>query len=507
MRRLRGNSLSLFFLRSAGTICGMLVRMQLTAPARQVRLTVAAARRPSGMWWLAGLASVFTIAQLAFVVSPRMGLGWDEVVYVSQVSAHAPAAYFDSTRARGLTLLVAPVELVTPSFTALRVYLSVASGLGLLLALCAWRRVRPDWLLGLAGVLFGGLWVAQFNGPQAMSDFWTALSALAAVGCFLRFTEGHAAGRGWAALAGLAAAVAWAALIRPGDAMYVAAPLVFAALVARRWEPLVATVSGLVAGSSEWVIEADARFGGLRSRLHLAAAQQGGFGLHFSLAAEWHSLNGPLMCRPGWCATPVRDVAPGLWWLALPALVLAGLLAARRVGYLWPPLAVACAVSLVVEYLLMIDDASARYLLPAYALLAVPVADGLGWLVTSMPRRLRPVGLALLGALLAGQLASQHLVLDREVAGAAANADQYRRVADDLRALGVRPPCLLNGQQYLPIAYYMGCASNGLVSRPAPGQRVALLVWPGDQPPPFATRWHAYRLHNADVLSYIVYMP
>jgi hypothetical protein len=25
------------------------------------------------------------------------------------------------------------------------------------------------------------------------------------------------------------------------------------------------------------------------------------------------------MCRPGWCIAPVRDVAPGLWWLALPA--------------------------------------------------------------------------------------------------------------------------------------------------------------------------------------------
>jgi hypothetical protein len=486
----------------------MLVRMQLTALARQVRSVVVAMRRPSGMWWLVGLAAVFTIAQLALVVSPRMGLGWDEVVYVSQVSAHAPAAYFDSTRARGLPLLVAPVELVTASSTALRVYLSVASGLGLLLALCAWRRVRPDWLLALAGVLFGGLWVAQFNGPQVMPDFWTALSALAAVGCFLRFTGGHAAGRGWGALAGLAAAVAWAALIRPGDAVYLAAPLVLAALVARRWEPLAATVSGLVAGSAEWVIEADARFGGLRSRLHLAAIQQGGFGLHFSLAAEWHALNGPLMCRPGWCAAPVRDVAPGLWWLALPTLVLAGLLAACGAGYLWSSLlAVACAISLAAEYVLMIDDASARYLLPAYALLAIPAADGLGWLATGTPRRLRPAGLALLGALLAGQLVSQHVVLDREVAGAAANAGDYWRVAGDLRALGVRPRCLLNGQQYLPIAYYMGCASNGFVNHPAPGQRVALLVWPGGQPPPFAADWHGYHLHNAAVLNYIVYLP
>jgi hypothetical protein len=485
----------------------MLVGMQLTVAARPVRSVVAAVRGPSGIWWLVGPAAAFTVAQLAFV-PPRMGLGWDEVVYVSQVGAHAPAAYFDSTRARGLTLLVAPVELVTASFTALRVYLSVASGFGLLLALCAWRRVRPDWLLALAGMLFAGLWVTQFNGPQAMPDVWTALTALAAVGCFLRFTGGHAAGRGWGALAGLAAAVTWAALIRPGDAVYLAAPLVLAALAARRWEPLVATVSGLVAGSAEWVIEADARFGGLRSRLHLAAAQQGGFGLHFSLAAEWHVLNGPLICRPGWCTAPVRDVAPGLWWLALPTLVPAGLVAARRAGRAWSSLvALVCAISLAAEYVFMIDDAAARYLLPAYALLAIPVADGLGWLATGMPRKLRPAGLALLGALLVGQLISQHLVLDREVAGAVAAADDYRHVADDLRALGVRPPCLLNGQQYLPIAYYMGCASDGFVNRPGPGQRVALLVWPGGRPPPFAARWHAVRLRNAGVLSYVVYLP
>ena len=39
----------------------------------------------------------FTAAELLFV-SPRMGLSWDEAVYVSQVSGHAPAAWFDPAR-------------------------------------------------------------------------------------------------------------------------------------------------------------------------------------------------------------------------------------------------------------------------------------------------------------------------------------------------------------------------------------------------------------------------
>src|SRR5271163_2962746 len=93
-------------------------------------------------WWLVGVGLAFTLAQLLFV-SLRIGLRWDEVVYVSQVSGHAPAAWFDPARARGVPLVVAPVALLTSSVTALRVYLSVLSGLGLTVALWTWRGLRP----------------------------------------------------------------------------------------------------------------------------------------------------------------------------------------------------------------------------------------------------------------------------------------------------------------------------------------------------------------------------
>ena len=86
------------------------------------------ALRDSG-WWLVAVGVAFTGAQLLFV-SPRMGLSWDESVYVSQVSAHAPAAWFDPARARGVPLLVALVAALTGSVVALRVYLSALSGLG-----------------------------------------------------------------------------------------------------------------------------------------------------------------------------------------------------------------------------------------------------------------------------------------------------------------------------------------------------------------------------------------
>jgi hypothetical protein len=112
--------------------------------------------RARSAWWLVAVGAAFTAAELLFV-SPRMGLSWDESVYVSQVSGHAPAAWFDPARARGVPLLVAPVAALTSSVVALRVYLSLACGLGLTLALWTWRRLRPAWVLGLAGVLFGGV--------------------------------------------------------------------------------------------------------------------------------------------------------------------------------------------------------------------------------------------------------------------------------------------------------------------------------------------------------------
>src|SRR5215472_6414610 len=93
----------------------------------------AARAGPDSAWWLVAVGAAFTAAELLFV-SPRMGLSWDESVYVSQVSGHAPAAWFDPARARGVPLLVAPVAALTGSVAAVRAYLAVASGFGLTMA-------------------------------------------------------------------------------------------------------------------------------------------------------------------------------------------------------------------------------------------------------------------------------------------------------------------------------------------------------------------------------------
>lgn len=142
-------------------------------------------RRRWGDPWLAAVAGAFTLAQLV-LVRPDLGLGWDETVYVSQVSGQVPAAFFSAPRARGISLLTAPIASWSDSTVLLRVYLAVLAGLGLYFALRVWRAHVTPRVLALAGALFASLWVTLFYGPQAMPNYWVAVGALACVGCFLR---------------------------------------------------------------------------------------------------------------------------------------------------------------------------------------------------------------------------------------------------------------------------------------------------------------------------------
>lgn len=482
---------------------------------------------PDSIWWLVAVAVVFTAAQLEFIPL-HLAMGSDEVVYVGQVSIHTPPVWFGPARARGITLVVAPVSVLTSSVTALRLYLAVVSGLGLFGALAAWRRLRPAWVLALAGLLFGGLWVVQYYGPRAMPDLWLALSGLAAVGLFLRAaaqlgptaraaqpagtvqparaaqpTGTAQPGRSRWALAGLAACLAFATLTRPGDAVFLALPLLLAALAMwRRWQLAVAVVAGLAAGALEWVIEAYARFGGVTARLHMATGTQGGLGFHLGMWAQLQALDGPTQCRP--CTIGWQDRWLSVWWLALPVLVALGLFAARRTGRTRSGLlAVVCGVSVALQYLVLIDYAAPRFLIPAYALLAVPVADGLGWLLTGVRPGLRPVTTALVAVGLALQLVSQHGVLQHEVTATLRFHSSFARIAADLHRLGVRPPCLINGSLHDPIAFAAGCASTPNPWNVGPAVHVAEIVPARVSPPDWARGWHRYRLHGTRLIAYV----
>ncbi|WP_405913662.1 hypothetical protein OG760_29620 [Streptomyces sp. NBC_00963] len=468
-----------------------------------------------GVGWLVAVAVAFTSLQFAFVL-PHLGLGWDEAVYVSQVSSHAPAAFFSAPRARGISYLVAPVAALTSSTVVLRCYLAVLSGAGLLGALWVWRRFQPAPRLALAGVLFAGLWVTQFYGPQAMPNLWVALGSLSCAGFFLRAVVSRGAGRtDRRALSGAALCLAAVVLLRPPDGFWLALPLVGAAFLVREWRHwavFAAIASGLVAGGAEWVAESYLRYGGVVSRLQTSGHVEGGFSWHLAFADQLRALSGRTLCRP--CNVPWSDKADSLWWFALPVLAAGGVAVARK-GRRLPSvlLPALCGVSMAVPYLLLVNYAAPRFLLPTYALLALPVADCLWWLAAGAGRpKLRPVATGLVTLVLAAHLAVQYAVLANTVnRNVTAHAD-YGRVAADLLGLGLSRPCLVTGTNAVPIAYYAGCASGATSGNNAnitvrgitdtAGQRpTAVLVPAGQQPPAYARTWTGHRLSDVQQLG------
>ncbi|WP_055715424.1 hypothetical protein [Streptomyces torulosus] len=466
---------------------------------------------------LAAVAGAFTLAQLV-LVPPGMGLGWDESVYISQVSPHAPAAFFSAPRARGVPLLVAPVAAWSSSTELLRVYLAVLSGAGLYLGLRVWHGLFPLRVLALAGALFATLWVTLFYGPQAMPNHWVAIGALVTAGCFLQ-AKARATAPPYSlrrtTLWGAAAGTALMAWMRPTDAVWVSLPLLLLLVGARGWwQPRLAAAmaAGLGTGAGAWVIEAYVQYGGLVRRLDEASRVQGGLGWHIAVDDQLRSLVGRTLCRP--CTGELPHVAIYAWWFALPVLAAVGAAVAVRARRRTPTLVLlACATTAALPYLFFIGYAAPRFLLPAYALLAIPLADGLLSLVTGPGGAWRPVAGTLVALALVAHLGVQYAVLKRTVERTTAWHRDWDRVAADLRRLGVRPPCLLTGDYAIPIAFYAGCASAAVrgnnanitregILRTAERVPVATLVSADGTPPAYARSWPAhevagFRLHVA----------
>ncbi|MEW2398978.1 hypothetical protein [Streptomyces sp. NPDC046862] len=461
--------------------------------------------RLRGDGWFLAVAGAYTLAQLT-LVRPGMGLGWDETVYVSQVSSHAPAAYFSAPRARGVSWLVAPVAVWSSSTALLRTYLTLLSGLGLFLALRAWRGLFPTRVVALGGALFATLWVTLYYGPQAMPNHWVAIGALAGVGCFLRAWADRA--DRWAPW-GIGVSVALMALMRPTDAAWVTLPLLALSVWARHPRLLAALVAGLVAGAAPWVIEAYTDYGGLAQRLADASRIQGGLGWNIAVDDQARSLDGRTLCRP--CTGPPAHITVAAWWYALPLFAAFGTLVAVRARRAAPTLIpVACATTAAVPYLFMIGYAAPRFLLPAYALLAIPVADALAHLVTAPSGRWRPIVVTVVALGLTGHLAAQLAVLTHTVDRTHTSRRDWARTAGELHRLGVRPPCLLTGHLAIPIAFYTGCSSahthgnnanttKAELLRTARRVPFAVLTRPGSAPPGYARTWPAHRYHQVDL--------
>jgi hypothetical protein len=470
------------------------------------------AGRPAA--WLIGVAVLLVVMQFAVKVR-RSGVGWDEALYISQVSPRFPAALFDAPRARGITYLIAPVVWVTGSVTVLRAYLAVLSGAAIVSAYWPWlaltsrRAVVP-----LAALLFGTLWVTGYYGSEVIPNFWVAVAGVAMAGWFLRCARSG----GRTAFIGLVAGGAVAALMRPGDAIWIWLPLPVAAVLVREWRRpalILAVLAGPVLGAAQWITEAYMRFGGPLERLKVSSAIEGGLGWHpRAILYELHALNGPLLCRP--CGVGVQHPALVLWWGAVPPLVAGGLLLAAHAHRPAPAvIATACGLTAAIPYLLLVGYAAPRFLLPAYALLALPAAECLAGLPAFLPKFRWPLA-ALICAALAAQVGGQQYQLLHAARQNAAQRRIYMRGAQGLRQLGMRAPCLLSGPRAVPVAFYLGCQTgqtSGILRSMTLDRLIQIthrepagILVRGTSPPAYATSWTRHPLSGLG-RHWSVYLP
>jgi hypothetical protein len=181
-------------------------------------------------------------------------------------------------------------------------------------------------------------------------------------------------------------------------------------------------------------------------------------GLHFVLLRYLETMNGRESCNPS-----VADCGPVtyfalLWWVGGLALILVGLFAARRAAYRNAfVLCVVTAAVLAAGYIFLSAWAVPRYLLPAFALLAIPAAEG----VVALTRGFRRP----LGALVAVATAAALLVYGGLQVSAAYRAkDSTHRyldwsvaVSDALAKRGITGDCAVLGAFGPQIAYLRHC--------------------------------------------------
>jgi hypothetical protein len=471
-----------------------------------------------GVGWLAAAAAVFTVAVVVF--SPLSArLSGDEVVYASQIANHVPLLQWNPQHARGVSLLAAPVTLLTGSAMILRVYLAVLAGAGLFVALLAWRGVVRTWVLALACVMFGGLWVAQSLAVQLYPNYWIAVGGLAGVGLCLRCLR-SAAPR-WPVLVLLAFAAAFTSLMRPQDGVFLFAPLLVATLVvaARRsgrrrgLAPLIAMLVGLAAGAGEWVVESYLYFGGPVSRMQLTSRYVGG--TRFNVVNSLRIVDGGRTSSvPGYPSVSGWP-HPWLlwWWLGFALLAVLGMwAAARAAGWAAALLPAASALGIYALYTFPVRD-NYRYLVPVWALLAIPAAQGMAWLITRWRNLTRLTVVVVAAAFIAVELGTQHPLLMHHSAAMRGGSKAQAKIVNSLRRLGVRPPCVVTSV-YRPhfaamseaAGFYTGCTYLCPAAQPTGGTgtgRLVVLVQGTAPPWRYARSWGAHRVGAANVSAYL----
>jgi len=281
--------------------------------------------------------------------------------------------------------------------------------------------------------------------------------------------------------------------------------LLVIALTARPWRfaaaLMAAIAGGLAVGMGEWVAESYLYFDGPLRRLHAMSAASGGRKLN--LLNNLRIMSGGLVSsKPGFPSIRGWSHPPLLaWWAAFGVLALIGVYAAHRYhGWLLAATPVICALGVYALYSLPVRD-NTRYLQPVWALLAISAADAIYWLVTAPRGRLRAAAIAAASLFVVVELGTQHALLAASNAQRVADGQVQTEAVQEMRQLGVRPPCVLTSSRLavpitLPAAYYLDCSYVRHVTHPPqPGGRlVVVLLRAGARPQPFAQYWPVHRL-------------
>jgi hypothetical protein len=404
--------------------------------------------------WLVLVAAAFLAAELTPALL-RLPLGADEITYIARTSVRVSGVWLPPVHGQGAGLLAAPVTLATDSLTAIRVWMSVLSAVGLFLGLLSWRGLRPMWVLALAGLILASLAITQDSGVQIYPDWWGALGVLALTGLFLQAIGGRLRPRLVLPLIAIASLVI--VLMRPQNIVFIMGPAILAAAVVPAWrnrKVLAAMAVGAALGCLEWIIGAYVWYGGLGTRLHEAAQEPPALRLYFSLGTQAKVLSGPWYCIPprgcgGW-ALPGESA----WWAVFLGVAVLGLWVSwRTAARASAVLAAATAVWVIALYAFLVPFGAPRYILPSLALMSILAADAVVWLVTRAPWR--KTGIAFGCLFLLSGIISQRLVLQHEAA-AEASGRPFQQQAAELRRLGVRPPCAIWSPS---VAYYVGCTA------------------------------------------------
>jgi hypothetical protein len=408
--------------------------------------------------WAVSLGS---FATQMLVTSPRRSWSWDEAIYLSQVTRDAPALPFVASRARGISLLVAPLSSAGAPDWLIRLCLAAASSLVLAVVFRLWVP-RVGMAAAIGAFLFAAAWPSLFYGSEVMPNLWAALFGVGVVACLARSLAEERPAR--SLRAGLVVFAALMALMRPPDALVLGLALGLGTAVSRRraWRTLVPLGVGVALGWSPWLIEMSVRFGGpveaLRSARAISHLAGNGTGLLGQLALT----DGPLL-GPDAGAIPIEGM---LWWGGLTALTVVALAQGRRTERaLDVRLAAIGGAALTLEYLVLVTGLAPRFLLPALALLSLTTGCGLEDLrrARAARRTITAAAVLALAAWTVWQVDTLRAIEDHAVAERALPRTVGVAIHERLADAGEHGPCLVvSARDYPQVAFAARCRGRQL---------------------------------------------